>query len=302
MIGPMYRFGLRRRRPVRFVYAPPFAQTGSTVMRGRQLADIAAQTTLSDRGVDFVPMTADLRRADLFLTKGVLKSVDSATLAAWHRQGNRLFADPVDEGLPDVIVGAVDSVVAASRTAYDAYRQRWPSTRIDIIDHHVDPRVRATMRQSHHLLDSPRFGYFGERINTIRSKKIARTVEFVQVSTSRSDDDWIGQLPEFNVHYAIRRKRGLDHHKPFLKGFTAAACRSVILIQDDQAEAQRWLPADYPFWLRGSVTEPTILDAIERIKSSYGSDSWLQALDTMRDIEESTSPRTIGAQLVRLFS
>lgn len=271
-------------------------------MRGQQLADIAASTPLGAREIGFVPTTADSRRADLFLTKGALKSVSNATLAEWRRNGNRLFADPVDESLADEIVDAVDVVVAASRTAFDNYRERWPTAQIAIVDHHVDPRVRSVMGSPHPSLDSPRFGYFGESINTIRSRKIARKVEFVQVSTSHADSAWIKRLPEFNVHYAIRRKRELDQHKPFLKGFTAAACRSVILIQDDQIEAHRWLPEDYPFWLRGPVTEPAILDAIENIQSSYASESWILALQAMRAVEERTSPRAIGAQLVTLFS
>jgi len=295
-------FGLRRSRPVCFVYAPAFAQTGSTAMRGRQLSEIAAQTSLAGRGVSYVPMSADIRRSDLFLTKGVLKSLDETTLAAWRRRGNRLFADPVDEGLSNQIVASVDVVVAASRTAWDAYRDRWPGAQVAIIDHHVDPRVHAVMNRPHAPLDAPRLGYFGERINTIRSKRIARNVEFVQVSTSRADGDWIGRLPDYNIHYAIRRKRELDYHKPFLKGFTAAACRSVVLIQDDQAEARRWLPSDYPFWLHGRVTEPAILEAIEHIKSSFGGEAWTQALSMMRDIEERTSPRAIGGQLVTLFA
>lgn len=295
-------FGLRRARPVRFVFAPEFAATGSTVMRGSQLAQIAAHTPLASRGIDLVPLTTDLHRSDLFLTKGVLKTVDDATLTAWRRHGNRLFADPVDESLSDRLAEAVDIVVAASRTAFDAYRAQWPTAEVATIDHHVDPRVTAAMKLALPRLDEPRFGYFGERINTIRSRKIARKVEFVQVSTSRTDDTWFDRLPHFNVHYGIRRPRELDHHKPFLKGFTAAACRSLILIQDDQAEARRWLPDDYPYWLRGRVTEPAILDAIESLRLSYLSPEWSQGLQMMRDIEEQTSSRAVGAQLVKLFS
>lgn len=302
IIEMMLWFGLRRRRPVRFVYAPAFAGAGSTVMRGGQLAGIAARNGLGDRSVEYVPLSATFRRADLFLTKGVLKTVDRSVLASWRRQGNRLFADPVDEGISDDVVDGVDAIVAASRTAYDAYRQRWPSARVEIIDHHVDPRVTAVMSRSHDPLNVPRFGYFGEAINTIRSKRIARTVEFVDVSTSRPGDEWIDRLPGFNAHYAVRRTRELDHYKPFLKGFTAAACRAVILIQADQEEAQRWLPADYPFWLHGKATEPAIIDAIEHMHASFGTDAWARAEAAMRDIEEATSPRAIGQQLVTLFS
>lgn len=295
-------FGLRRPRPVRFVFAPEFAATGSTVMRGQQLSDLAAQALPARRSVEYVPLTADLRRSDLILTKGALKSVDPARLADWRRNGNRLFADPVDEKISDAIINDVDVIIAASRTAFDSYRSRWPSAEVAMVDHHVDPRVHAAMQRAPRTLDEARFGYFGERINTVRSKRIARSVTFVQVSTARTDDTWFDLLPDFNVHYGVRRTRELDHHKPFLKGFTAAACRSVILIQDDQAEARRWLPEEYPFWLRGRLTEPAILDAIDSIRSSYLTPEWARGREIMRDIEEQTSPRAIGAQLVRLLS
>lgn len=298
----MIWFGVARPRPVRFVFAPEYAHTGSTVMRGSQLAQIATATSLASRSVSLDPRTADFRRSDLFLTKGVLKTVDSDTLTRWRRRGNRLFADPVDEEIADEIADSVDVVVAASRTAFDDYRDRWPQTEVAIVDHHVDPRVRVAMARSQKTLDRPRMGYFGERINTIRSKRIARYVDFVQVSTARVDDVWFDRLPDYNVHYGIRRARALDHHKPFLKGFTAAACQSLILIQDDQPEARRWLPSDYPFWLRGSVTEPTILRSISTALSAYGSAAWNQGLEMMREVEHRTSPTAIGAQLVTLFS
>lgn len=295
-------FGMRRARPIRFVFAPEYAHTGSTVMRGSQLAQVASRTPLGSRAISLVPRTADLRRSDVFLTKGALKTVDVDTLTRWRRRGNRLFADPVDEDVPDEIVDSVDVVVAASRTAFDDYRRRWPSAEIAIVDHHVDPRVHAAIDRSQRTLDRPRVGYFGERINTVRSKRIARNVDFVQVSTARVDDSWFDRLPDYNVHYGIRRTRALDQHKPFLKGFTAAACRSLILIQDDQLEARQWLPAEYPFWLRGRVTEPAILESITATLSAYGSPEWTQGLEMMRHVARRTSPEAIGGQLVTLFS
>jgi len=296
-------WGIRRRRsrPVRFVFAPAFAASGSTVMRGRQLADIALSTRLSEREVTYTALSLDLRDSDLFLTKGALKSLDAVALEQLRHRGNRLFADPVDEALSDDLASAVDGVVAASRTAFDDYRARWPRTPIAIVDHHVDPRVLDIMRTPRDF-DEARFGYFGEQMNTIRSKRIARVVDFVQVSTAVIDDSWIARLPTVNVHYGIRRSRALDHHKPFLKGFTAAACHSLILIQHDQAEARRWLPPDYPFWLRSDVTEPAILESIDAIRASYGTAQWREGLEVMRDIADRTSPASIGAQLVSLFA
>lgn len=269
-------------------------------MRGRQLSEIAS-AALEGRDVAYQPVGTPFRRSDLFLTKGALKVVDAAQLLSWRRAGNRLFADPVDEALASETIDLLDVVVAASRTALDDYRETWPYMRVEIVDHHVDPRVHAAMAQPVRL-DGLNAGYFGERVNTIRSRRIARRVDFIQVSTAVENDDWFDVLPRYNLHYAVRRARALDSHKPFLKGFTAAACASNIIIQADQPEARRWLPSDYPFWLRDRVTEQSILASIEHAREAYRGPLWRAGLDMMRDVADRTSNASIGSQLVTLFA
>lgn len=297
----MRLFGSRRPRPVSFVYAPAFAGSGTSVMRGRQLAELAGDTALSERGVAFRPLGERFRGSDLFLTKGVLKTADDALLRRWKRGGNRLFLDPVDEGLTPGQVEAADVVVAASRSAFDAYRRAWPGADVRLLHHHVDPRVELAAASAEPV-PGFRAGYFGELVNTVDTPAIRGHVDFVSVDTSREDDAWIARTPHYSVHYAIRQRRALDNHKPFLKGFTAAACRAVVLIQRSEEEPQRWLPPDYPYWLEGEATEANILNALEMIRSDVDSPRWREAHGVMQEMAALTSTRAIAGDLLALFS
>jgi len=62
-------------------------------MRGQQLSDIAAEA-LDGRTVDFAPLSDDFRAADLFLTKGALKSVDAPALKRLRKHRNRISSTP----------------------------------------------------------------------------------------------------------------------------------------------------------------------------------------------------------------
>lgn len=293
----------RRPRPIRFLYAPPFSHSGTSVMRGRQLSEIAASTPLSQRAIAYEPFTVPVRGSDLFLTKGVLKTADPRQLRRWKRAGNRLFFDPVDEDVPEGLAPFADVIVAASREAARTYSERWPQADVRTLDHHVDPRVSSAMRsRSASTTGEFKAGYFGEIVNTVRTDAIARRVDFVLVDTSRQDEAWLARLPGFTFHYAVRQRRALDRHKPFLKGFTAAACGANILIQASEAEPRHWLPPDYPYWLHGEVTEESILAALDEARADFGGERWRHGLAVMAEVAARTSPEAIGRQLQALFA
>lgn len=293
----------RRRRALRFVFTPESAGSGTTVMRGRQLAEIVQRSGLTDHDIFFEPVDSNMRSSDLFVTKGAARSLSPEQVHRWRRRGNRVLLDPVDEDVTDAMADAADVVVAASASADAAFRERWPHSRIARIDHHVDPRLRA-------VLDSagPRRGddlvirYFGESVNTIHTERIAAHVTFVQVDTSRQDPSWMSEVPSAGLHYAIRRRRALDRHKPFLKGFTAAAAGANVLIGREEAEAAHWLPADYPYWVEEGADEDTILEALRQARESFGGAEWREGLDAMRAVEERTTDEVVVRQLLNAVS
>jgi hypothetical protein len=286
-------------RPIYFVYVEQHRKRGTTAMRGRQLSTIA-ERVLPARRIEFVPLGSPFRDATLFLTKGILKHADAAELEGLRKRGNQLLLDPVDGPLPPDLAAHADVIVAASFTAFDDYRRTFPSTRVALLHHHVDPRIRTvdmTRRQ-----DVFRAGYFGKPVNTLVTPGIEERVDFVRVRASRGDDAWVRRLPDYTFHYAIRKTHERDEHKPFLKGFTAAACQANLLIQHSETEAMRWVGEDYPYLLRGAVTEGSVIDALDAAEASYGSAEWRLGLSIMNDVRARTSDEEIARQLTRLFS
>lgn len=288
----------RRPRPLRFLYSPTTVSSGTTVMRGFQLASIARESGLRAGDISCEPINSGFRSTDLFLTKGAARSVDPEQIMQWRRRGNRVFLDPVDEDVSDEVAAVADGVIAASFSARDDFASRWPGARIALVHHHVDPRLRRLLSTSASpTSDQLVARYFGELVNTVVTARVSEFVQFVQVDTSRQDDAWLRAVPGANLHYAVRRRRGLDRNKPFLKGFTAALAGANILIDRGEAEAAHWLPEDYPYWAQGG-DEEQILTTLGHARESFGGREWARGMACMRDIAARTTDALISRQLV----
>lgn len=274
-----------------FVYAEQFKGAGSTVMRGFQLAQLAREG-MRDRSVRVAPLGAKIRHSAVFLTKGALKAATPADLDALQRAGNRLLFDPVDETPPPTTARYADVLVASSFTAFDHYSRAFPATRVALVNHHVDPRLKPVGSRPAAF----RVGYAGEVVNALLTPAIEQHVEVLPVDTSREDTAWLDRIRDYTMHYAVRRHRELDHFKPFLKGFTAAWCTAPILIQRDQQEAVRWLGEDYPY-LVDVADERGVLEALERAERDFLGPRWDRALGTMAAIRARTAPDRIVGEL-----
>lgn len=283
-----------------FVYVEQFRGSGSTIMRGFQLADIARRHLGPRIRVTVRPLVPNFRRSTLFLTKGALKVATTETLARLKRRGNRLLFDVVDELPPETTREFADAIVASSLTAFEAYAREFPQIPVALVNHHVDPRLEAATAGPRP--DEFRIGYFGERENAVLTPRIEETVEVVHIDTSSEDTKWLASIPHFSMHYAVRRIRLLDQYKPFLKGFTAAHAGAPILIQRSQEEAVRWLGLDYPYLIDEPVSEATIIRAIEEAASEFGGTRWGEALDVMAGLRERTRPERIAAELRTLLA
>lgn len=283
---------------INFIYSESSRHYGSTVMRGEQLSKIA-QKALGKR-VYFTSTDYQYKNCILFLTKWAIYKLNEKDLQELKMRQNKLIFDLVDGELPTNKIKFADVVVAAADSIYQKNkRSLLKSVKVVLIDHHVDPRIRFvdwSIRPK-----KLKVGYFGELINTLITPKIKQWVDFIPVSNTTQNDDWFKELPKYNLHYAIRQKRDVYPSKPFLKGFTAAHCDANILIQASEKEAIKWLGKDYPYLLRGKVTEEKILKLLDHIQKSYGSKEWERGLVIMRGIRAKTSEKSIGKQLVKLF-
>ena len=289
------------RSSICFIYAEKYRYFGSTVMRGQQLSKIAQKALpLADK-VYFTSTDYRFKNCTLFLTKWVIYTISPKDLKRLKKKHNRLIFDPIDGPIPADRLKYADIVVAASDTIYKDYKKTLPSSvKIILVNHNVDPRLK-TLDWSKRPT-TLRAGYFGELLNAVITPEIKKRVDIIPVDNTKQNNYWLEKLPEYNLHYAIRQARDVFPNKPFLKGFTAAHCGANILIQASEKEAVRWLGKDYPYLLRGKVTEKKILEMIKYAKRSFGSKEWERGLEIMRGIKEKTSEEAIGKQLVELFT
>lgn len=285
-----------KHKPILFVFAEAYRHTGSTVMRGEQLSQLA-KVAMPSSEIRFTTLNPDLSNSILFLTKGALHSLDIDSALKLKAKGNVLIFDPVDSPPPLFTKDAADILAACSGRAYDAYRQAFPQLKVVLIDHHVDLRLKGLRFQEISRLSA---GYFGELANTFSSRRVEQVVDFIEV-TNAEQSGWIQRLPKYNLHYAIRVRSNPKRYKPFLKGFTAAYCQSNILVQADENDVERWLGADYPYLFRGEVSEQSIIKALHQIEETFGGAEWMLAQARMQEVKERISDEAIMVQLRSLF-
>ena len=89
----------------------------------------------------------------------------------------------------------------------------------------------------------------------------------------------------FNCHLSIRRPGRELLYKPNCKVSTAAACEANLITTRD-VSAVELLGEDYPYYC--AHERESILAAIERARSSFGSAEWQGALDRLRGVRERT--------------
>jgi len=287
------------KRKVHFVYSKRFANTGSSLMRGKQLSEIASKYAPKNFDIQYSPIDTGFRNCILVLTKGVIKEVTSEQLIQLKSDNNFLMFDVVDDPVPPQRVKYADVLLAASVTAYKDYRKKLPEIKSHLVNHHVDPRIKKI--EFRHSFETATAAYFGLLQNTFISNRIKKEVDFFDIDTSKKQTQWIDNLNKYNVHYAIRKGVKENAHKPFLKGFTAAHCNSNILIQSNEKEAVEWLGEDYPFLIKGELNELNILEMLNFIRASFSKNDWVRGLEIMRHVKAKTSEESIGRQLKDLF-
>ena len=292
--SPVPSLGPAIRTPIVFMFHNEFEGSGSTVMRGHQLSKIT-QDACPERSVSYSNEDHWSGRI-LFLTKGFLQKATLSQLARLKDRRNILIADFVDAKPDNQKMPYIDCLVAASMTAFINYRKRWPGKTAFYVTHHVDPRIQAG-----NSANGFSAGYIGETVNAFWTPRLREKIARVHVDTSQKTDGWFERARRFNLHYAVRRTRGIDGFKPFLKGFVAARCQANIIIQQDSGDALYYLGPDYPFLLRKNPTEDDILEMIDHAHANFEGPIWKDGLDIMREIESRSSDMHVGQEIASML-
>jgi hypothetical protein len=278
------------------LYGTRFAQAGSTILRGLQIHEILQAALPEDRGVYYSSFD-QISDKIVYLTKGYLAQHGVEGVVTLKNRGNVILADFVDARPNAEMIPYIDVIIASSIGGFIAYRRRYPEARVYHVTHHVDLRIRPGQTPGHFSA-----GYFGEVVNTIGGVEIENLVEFVPVDTSRVNTHWIDRLGEFNLHYAVRQRRGIDDQKPFLKGFVAAHCGANMLIQSNAGDAAYYLGEDYPFLLPEKATERDIIDGLHKARDGFCGPEWRAGLAVMEEVRERSSVKRVARELCYLLN
>jgi hypothetical protein len=300
---------------------------GSTFLRGQQLSSLLS-SRLCDRYSITFATDGSPTDSIVVLTKGWLAGASPELIVELKKNRNILLADPVDLGMCRselaALAAAIDGFIASSQQQLAVLTKQFPDKPCHLVTHNVDQRLPdfAPPEGELHL------AYVGLIKNCRYADSLGRLAEIVETPEVGANDDWMGRLPEFNCHYALRpdeslgfdafvasqlgrrhdpvafnpsrnglfgRPRDFVAVKPFTKGFTAAHCQSPILTDRDEDDAEFYLPEDYPFFLPSTSWEE-VSDALRRIREEFGGRSWRYALDVMRDIKDKSSPDHIAGE------
>lgn len=294
MISYLRGLGLIRQRRIKvtFIYNAGYRDSGTTVMRVYQLAEILREHVGSHLEVSYKQSLEGVRGSIVILNKNAIRMYGVGEINK-ARKNNKVLVDPIDAILSSDIAENVDGVIAASRIAFEEWNSNL-KVPVFLINHHADPRIKEGASQGVF-----RAGYFGELDNTLVTPRIRKRVDFISISTQKQESEWLTLIHNYNLHYSIRRRKNHDGYKPFTKGFTAAICRSNIIVGSDDKEALVWLGEDYPYICR-DLTENGILRMIDYAESTYQGAEWQKGLHIMEGVRQELSYRNIADQFLRM--
>lgn len=252
--------------PVAFV---KYYEKGSTVMGGDQIA-----AGLRDRGWNArsIPVgeLGGIERGILIFIK--TSRLDHLLLA--RARGNRLVLDVQDTVVFKRRIKNLwlyDALILKNRRQLADFGR--PGRADCLIYHQWDPRYSVNQAPRDRLV----LGYLG----LSRSLALWGSLPGVEYV----DDGYFEAGKRFNCHLSIREPGRELLYKPNCKVSTAAACDANLITTRDESTVEL-LGEDYPFYCepeRGSI-----LDAIERARSAFGTPVWRRGLERMRQVRELT--------------
>ena len=208
--------------------------------------------------------------------------------------GNTVLVDLVDGRLKPDRLRLVDGIICCSRQGEGAYKNSQQRVPVHFVQHCVDPRLPRVEPPTEQL----RARYFGAPQNLFLPEGMLGKVE---ISLTEDENklptrQWISDLSRANFHYAVRTKVKDYTYKPFMKGFIAANCSSNILIHENDGDALYYLGGDYPYLLRGELTEEAISFCFDRAEKEFGGPVWNKGLAIMEKIRSVCTDEVVADQ------
>lgn len=268
-----------------FIYSELYKNTGSTIMRGKQLSQIISEHREEQYDIEYTS-SLDIKNAIIILTKGILKIITLEQLGQLKQYNIALLADFVDDPVRHECQEYIDINLASSIKGLYRISNLYPDKPCHLLTHHVDPRIAKGNQNT----GNSKICYVGELANAKYSNNLDNYIDFVSVNTNTSNSNWIESLPSYDTHYLLRSDSTSSPKicKPFLKGYTAAHCDAQVITSIDDGDALYYLGEDYPYLIKDSSLE-SVQETCVRILKGKGSIEWSYGMDIMKSIKKRSS-------------
>jgi hypothetical protein len=276
---------------VAFLYAEKYAQSASTILRGKQLSEMVAARYPDAIDMIYTSDTAALRDRVVIVTKGALETHSAEALGDLRRRNLAVIGSWDDKRPEPGKIAATDAVMGVSNRQTHDFGKLFPGIATYHVTHHVNSEIRPSIPP----WDRPRTAYFGYYANTILPESLRHLVDKVPLETASVEMGWIELLPRYNCHWIVRRSKANDGWKPFLKGFTAARAGAILVVGRDDEDALQYLGDDYPFYTRGTSVAQLEYD-MACVAAAFGGPDWARARDIMAQVADRSSDAQVCAE------
>lgn len=187
----------------------------------------------------------------------------------------------------------VDVCVFPSRATCEKYQDLIAPGSVPIVLHHFwDPRF------SFHNANEFKIAFVGSGVGLNWELHLDRLNTLRVLEKVSLDKDLFTACQKFSCHYSVRSPHTLSAlYKPATKLFVAAACGANIVASRDRGFIEV-LP-DYPYYTGVSFEE--VMTTIDKARMDFGTKSWIEAQELLRDLSERYSHEEYCKSLDRIF-
>ena len=286
-----------RRIPVTFLYSDAHPNEGGTQTRAKALSALIASHFPELYHVSCVGNPRGVRDQIVIVNQRAIWDNTVEALSDLRKRNIAVIGDWMDAPVEKEKAELFDAHMAFSFTQMLGLNHAYP----EIPAYHVTHHVNADIPRVPPPTDKLRTGYFGSLRNTTLPSSLSGAVSLIDV-WAKTGTRWVDRFQDYNCHWIVRMDPVTDGHKkryggwkPFIKGFTAAACGSVVIVTRDDLNAAHYLGDDYPFYAE-SLAAADLEMAWARVASAFGGHDWRMAQEIMRQVAARSSDAQVCSE------
>lgn len=240
----------------------------SFAMRGMQVAE-----ALKARGVQAETRIGYSRNALKDIKDSIIVCVKSTPrFAGWlAKANNKIIYDAIDFTSLWDIPSHANAIITGSEYMRNLLEEKLPKqTRVKTIYHHCDPHLKQHVAGEETL----KLVYNGAKES---SKFIKGEIPQLTVVSFMGKQDWREQSRQYNAHFSAR----LDMTKSVIKLANVASMNAIYLTGREPG-CLELLGQDYPFYLRDPLKLDKVLEDVNKLQSSVGTQLWKDAKEVIR--------------------